>query len=257
MLIDTHAHLDEDAFTGDLAGTLERARDAGVGAIVTIGTTAASSRRTLEIAQQFPMAVAAAGVHPNYAAVATDDDWSAIEALSAHPRVKAIGETGLDRYWDHTPIEVQVDWFRRHLALSRRSGKPFIVHCRDAEADVLAELTRAYAEGPLNGVMHSFCGSLATAARCLDMGMHLSFAGMLTYKKNEDLRALSATVPLDRLLVETDAPYLSPAPHRGKRNEPAFVKFTAQCLAEARGMTLSDIADATTANAKRLFQLET
>lgn len=256
MLIDTHAHLDEDAFTGDLAGTLERAREAGIAAVVTIGTTAASSRRTLEIAQEHPMAHAAVGVHPNYAAVATDDDWAAIEMLSQHPRVKAIGETGLDRYWDHTPIDVQVEWFRRHLALSRRCGKPFIVHCRDAEPDVLKELERAFADGPLNGVMHSFCGSADTADRCLAMGMHLSFAGMLTYKKNEGLRALSATLPLDRLLVETDAPYLSPAPHRGKRNEPAFVKFTAQCLAEARGLTLSDVAEATTANAKRLFQLD-
>jgi TatD DNase family protein len=256
MLIDTHAHLDEDAFTGDLGPTLERAKKAGVGAVMTIGTTLASSRQAVELAEQFPMVHAAIGIHPNYAAGAAEEDWAEIERLAANPRVKAVGETGLDRYWDHTPIELQLDYFRRHLELSRNTGKPFIVHCRDAEPEVVAELQQAGEQGPLNGVMHSFCGSPETARICLDLGMHLSFSGMLTYKRNEALRELAAAVPADRLLVETDAPYLSPAPHRGKRNEPAYVRFTAERLAEARGVTLAEMADVTTANVRRFLQIE-
>jgi TatD DNase family protein len=255
MLIDTHAHLDEDALTGDLPATLDRAREGGLGAIVTIGTTAESSRRAVELASKYPMVFAAVGIHPNYAATATDDDWAMIESLASHERVKGIGETGLDRYWDHTPIETQIDYFHRHLELSRKTQKPFIVHCREAEADVMAELRRDAANGPLNGVMHSFCASPEAGYECIAMGMHLSFAGMLTYKRNEALRGQAAKFPHDRLLVETDAPYLAPAPHRGKRNEPAFVKYTAQCLAEACGIPLAEVAAFTTANAIRLFQL--
>jgi TatD DNase family protein len=256
MLIDTHAHLDEDAFTGDLALVLERACEAGVNQVLTIGTTAASSRRAVEIAEKHPGVFAAVGIHPNYASTATDDDWRTVEELSSHAKVKGIGETGLDRYWDHTPIDVQVEYFRRHIELSRRIGKPFIVHCRDAEPDVLAELENAAAAGPLSGVMHSFCGSDATAKRCLEMGLYLSFAGMLTYKRNEELRATAAKAPDDRIMVETDAPYLAPAAHRGKRNEPGWVKYTAQRLAEVRGVSLNEIADTTTGNAKRLFKFD-
>ncbi|MBX3441296.1 MAG: TatD family hydrolase [Planctomyces sp.] len=255
MLIDTHAHLDEDAFRGDLVPTLLRAREAGLVAVVTIGTTAASSRTAIELSEQYPEVYAAVGVHPNYAASASEADWRTIEELAAHPKVVGIGETGLDRYWDHTPIEVQVDWFRRHLELSRTTGKPFIVHCREAEPDVLAELDRAAEQGPLRGVMHSFCGSEDAARRCLAHGLWLSFAGMLTYKRSEALRRIAAWVPADRLLVETDAPYLAPAEHRGKRNEPAYVRFTARRLAEVRGATPAEIGEQTTANARELFRL--
>lgn len=256
MLIDTHAHLDEDAFTGDLVGALDRAREDGVEYVLTIGTTAASSRRAIEIAETHPGVYAAVGIHPNYASTATDEDWQTIESLVSHPKVKGVGETGLDRYWDHTPIDLQVEYFRRHLNLSRLCGKPFIVHCRDAEPDVLAELERDFAAGPLSGVMHSFCGSGDTAERCLAMGLYLSFAGMLTYKRNEELRLTAAKVPADRILVETDSPYLAPAAHRGKRNEPAWVKYTAQRLAEVRSVSLNEIAELTTANALRLFRFD-
>lgn len=253
-LIDTHAHLDEQSFEVEFADILARARAADVVGIVSIGTTADSCRRVIQLAEQHDCIRAAVGIHPNYAAQAAFDDWRVICELARHPQVVALGETGLDRYWDHTPIDVQVDYFERHLALSRETGKPFIVHCRDAEAETLEVLERAAQAGPLNGIMHSFCGSPDTAQRCLDLGMLLSFSGMLTYKKNEELRKLAATVPRDRLLVETDCPYLAPTPHRGKRNEPAFVRDTARVLAETCGLTLPELSELTTANARRVLQ---
>lgn len=253
QLVDTHAHLDEDAFTGDRADVVAAAATAGVTRIITIGTTLAGSRTSLEIAADFPAVYAAVGIHPNYAAVAQPDDWEQIEQLAAEPRAVAVGETGLDRYWDHTPIEVQQDYFDRHLDLSRRTGKPFIVHCRDAEADVVAQLRRAAEAGPLNGVMHSFAGSSETADICLQLGLYLSFAGMVTYKKNEELRQIAARVPADRIMVETDSPYLAPVPNRGKRNEPAWVRHTAEVVAQVRGVTLEELAAQTTENAARLF----
>lgn len=254
-LIDTHAHLDEQAFEQELDAVVGRAKEAGLVAIVTIGITVESCRAAIALAERFPMVWAAVGIHPNYAAQAAPHDWEQIEAFARHPRVVGIGETGLDRYWDHTPLEVQVDYFRRHLALTRATGKPFIIHCREAETEVLEILTDEMSRGPLPGLMHSFCGTADAARKCLDWGMSLSFSGMLTYKKNEELRALSATVPDDRILVETDCPYLAPLPNRGKRNEPSFVKFTAKALGEARGLDLEGISTLTTANARRVFGL--
>ncbi|MFQ5731427.1 MAG: TatD family hydrolase [Planctomycetaceae bacterium] len=256
-LIDTHAHLDDDAFTGDVDDVVRRAVDAGVSTILTIGITAATSRRAVEIAQRFPEVHAVVGIQPNYASDVRPGDWKTIEQLSNHDRVVAVGETGLDRHWDFAPLEAQVGFFRRHLELSRRVGKPFVVHCREAEADVVAELQRAAESHSLNGVMHSFCGDSETAKSCLELGLHISFAGMLTYKKNDGLRDVAAGLPPDRLLVETDSPYLTPVPLRGKqkRNEPANVVHTASCLAETQNLSLEDLAAVTTANAKRLFSL--
>jgi TatD DNase family protein len=198
---------------------------------------------------------AAVGIQPNYAAAAQAGDWEVIEQLAREPKVVAIGETGLDRYWDYAPLELQQDYFTRHVELARRLDLPFVVHCRDAEAEVVAQLRELAAAGPLRGVMHSFTGDLRTAQACLDLGLHISFAGMVTYKKNEPLRSVAAAVPLDRLLVETDAPYLAPAPHRGKRNEPGFVLHTARCLAEHRGIDPEELAARTTANARELFRI--
>ena len=254
-LVDTHCHLDEDSFKGDRDESIRRAVDSGIAAMVTIGTTVASSRMAIELASRFDAVYAAVGIHPNYAAMAAEGDWAEIEELAKAPKVVAVGETGLDRYWDHTPLAVQQDYFDRHLQLSKASGLPFIVHCRDAEAEVTAQLLSAAETGPLNGVMHSFCGSPETARICLDLGMYLSFSGMVTFRRNEGLRTLVKDVPADRLLVETDAPYLSPSPHRDKRNEPAHVRFTAECLATARGVSSEELCQTTTANAARLFRL--
>ncbi len=255
-LIDTHCHLDEDAFSHDRADVVAAAVDRGVTRMLTIGTTAESSRAAVEIAEQFPAVFAVVGIQPNYTAEAKPDDWPVIEKLANHPRVVAVGETGLDRYWDYAPIEIQQDYFDRHLELSRRLGKPFVVHCREAEADVVAQLKAHATDGLLAGVMHSFCGDQATAEACLEIGMHISFAGMVTYKKSDELRAVAAMVPSDRILVETDAPYLAPVPNRGKRNEPGWVRHTAECLADVRGVTPEEFASQTTENAVRLFALQ-
>jgi TatD DNase family protein len=168
----------------------------------------------------------------------------------------AIGETGLDRYWDFTPFNVQQDYFDRHIRLSQERGFPFIVHMRDCDEDILVMLRDARQRGPLNGVLHSFTGSRAMADESLAMGLYISFAGMVTFKKSAELRSIAAAVPADRILVETDSPYLTPEPVRKiKRNEPAHVRHTAACLAELRGVSLETFAEQTTANAKRLFQL--
>jgi TatD DNase family protein len=253
-LIDTHAHLDDEQFAADLAAVLDRARAAGVHAVVTVATTAASSRATAALAADHPQLFAAAGVHPNSAAAAGPADWDEVCALAAGPRVVAVGETGLDRHWDTTPFATQEDYFARHLALARRLGKPVVIHCREAEDDVRAMLRADFERhGPLRGVMHSFTGGADLAEACLAMGLYLSFAGMLTYKNAAALRAVAATVPADRVLVETDSPYLAPVPVRGRRNEPAFVAHTAACLAGLLGLSPDELAVRTSANARALF----
>lgn len=254
-LLDTHCHLDEPAFDGDRDEVLARARAAGVIGMVTIGTTAISSVAAVELAAKHGDVYAAVGIQPNYVAEEKAADWERIVALAAEPRVVAIGETGLDRYWDYTPFEQQAEAFDRHLELSRTTGKPFVVHCREAEADVVAQLRNAAGAGPLRGVMHSFAGDLATAEACLELGLYVSFAGMVTFKRNDALRAVAKAVPLDRILVETDAPYLSPMPHRGKRNEPGYVAHTAAVLAGVHGMRAEEFAEVVTANAMRLLGL--
>jgi TatD DNase family protein len=253
--IDTHCHLDEESFTQDCAETIQRAVDSGVTTMLAVGITLDSCRRVVELADRYPAVYAIAGLHPNYVSAAQPGDWEQIVELMRAPKVVGLGETGLDKYWDYAPIDLQTEFFHRHIELSRRLDLPFVVHCREAEAETLAVLRQHGASAPLNGVMHSFCGAAETAAECLQMGMHLSFAGMVTFKKNDSLRQLSATLPLDRLLVETDAPYLAPTPFRGKRNEPAHVRLTAACLAESRGISKEQVAAATTTNARRLFRL--
>jgi TatD DNase family protein len=223
--------------------------------MLTIGTTAASSKQAMELARQHSDIFAAVGIQPNYVAEEKPGDWEKIIALASDDRVVAIGETGLDRHWDYTPFESQVEAFDRHLELSRAAGKPFIVHCREAEADVVAQLRNATGAGTLRGVMHSFAGDVATAEACLDLGLHISFAGMVTFKRNDALREVAKRVPLDRLLIETDAPYLAPMPHRGKRNEPAYVAHTAAVLAELHETTPQEFAKLTTANAFRLLAI--
>ncbi len=255
MLIDTHAHLNDERLRNDLAAVLERARAADVKHVVCVATGAADSAASIQVARQFPSVSASAGIHPNHAAEAKDGDWDTVARLAADPAVIAIGETGLDRHWDFTPFPMQEEYFARHLQLSRTTGKPIVIHCREAEPDVVRMLHADFdAHGPIRGVMHSFCGSQATADAALAMGLFISFAGMLTYKNADDVRAVAAKVPADRLLVETDCPYLAPVPHRGKTNEPAFVAHTAAKLAEIRGLSLAQLGDITTANAVQLFQ---
>ena len=254
MLIDTHAHLDDDRFAGDLAAVLQRARDAGVTAALAVGTTAASSRACLQLAREHPMLRASAGIHPNHAAEAQPGNWDEIVRLANEQLVAALGETGLDRHWDFPPFALQEEYFARHLELSRKTGLPVVIHSRECDADMLRMLKANFdKQGPIRGVMHSFSGGSEFASACLAMGLYLSFAGMVTYKNAGELRAVAATVPGERILVETDCPYLAPVPVRGKRNEPAFVAHTAECVAAARGVKLQEFAEQTTRNASELF----
>jgi len=253
-LIDTHAHLDDEQFAADLPAVLKRARDAGVEAIITVATTAPSSVQCLALASSHPQLFATVGIHPNNIMQASSTAWDDVQALAEGQRVAGIGETGLDRHWDDTPFPVQEDYFVRHLDLARRSHRPMVIHCREAEADMLRVLRSEFDHhGPIRGVMHSFVGDAAMAEACRAMGLYLSFAGMLTYKNAAALRETAARQPLDRLLVETDSPYLSPVPLRGKRNEPAHVAHTASCLAELLGIAPERLAEETTKNARALF----
>jgi TatD DNase family protein len=254
-VIDTHAHLFDDRFAKDLPAVLDRAAAAGLERVVCIGIDRESSIRCVELANRFPLVVAAVGIQPNHGAEAKPGDWEEVVRLAeTEPRVVAIGETGLDRYWDRTPFALQLELFALHIDLARRLNKPFVIHCREAEADVVRVLRGEFeTHGPIRAVMHSFSGDAATATACLEMGLYVSFAGMLTYPTAQNLRDVAKDIPLDRLLVETDCPYLAPQPTRGKRNEPAFVVHTAACLAEQKGVTPAELDAITTANARALF----
>jgi TatD DNase family protein len=254
MLVDTHAHLDQEEFNEDRPEVIARAVGAGVEAIVAVGVTAESSAAAVQLAAEHPPVFAAVGIQPNYCGQAVAGDWERIEKLVTLPKVVALGETGLDRYWDYSPFEVQQDYFDRHLRLSQRTGLPFIVHTRESDEDVLIMLREARMRGVLHGVMHSFTGSAATAAECIDLGLYISFAGMVTFKKSEELRTVARGIPAERILVETDSPYLAPHPLRGKRNEPANVIHTARLLAEVRGISFEDFAAQTTRNAREFFR---
>jgi TatD DNase family protein len=257
MLFDTHAHLFDERFASDLPAVLDRAAAAGVERVLCLGIDRESSIESVSIANAHQQVVAAVGIQPNSAAEAKTGDWDEVVRLAeTEPCVVAIGETGLDRYWDRTPFALQEDYFARHMELARRLNKPFAIHCREAEADVLRMLRAEFeAHGPVRAIMHSFSGDLATAQACLEMGLFISFAGMLTYKTAESLREVAKHVPLDRLLVETDCPYLAPVPMRGKRNEPAFVVHTATSLAEAKGVDIQVIEKTTSENARQVLGL--
>lgn len=255
---DTHAHLDQQDFDADRREVIARARAAGVEALLCVAVSADSSQAVLQLAEDYDL-VAAVGIHPNSTAEAAAGDWRRVTALIGHPRVVALGETGLDRYWDFAPISLQQEYLDRHLRLAHEHDLPVILHCRDAAADLMPMLHEAAARGPLRGVLHAFSGDAALAAECVALGLHISFAGNVTYsnRKFDLLRAAAQTIPDDRLLIETDSPYLVPQLFRGKqkRNEPANVVHTVAFLAELRGAPVSDLAATTTANARRLFRL--
>ncbi len=256
-LFDTHAHLFDERFEKDLPAVLERASRAGVETVLCLGIDWGSSLASVRIAESNPIVFAAVGIQPNHVAEAGPGDWEEIVRLAeTEPRVIAIGETGLDRYWDRAPFPLQQDYFTRHIDLARRTRKPFAIHCREAEADVV-EMLRAEFDrhGPIRAIMHSFSGDLPTALACLEMGLHISFAGMVTFPSAQNLRDVAKEVPLDRLLVETDCPYLAPQPIRGKRNEPAHVAHTASMLAQVKGVSVREIEEQTTRNARELFGL--
>jgi len=255
-LFDTHAHLNSDDFADNVEEVVDRAARVGVQGITVIGVDLATSRKAVELAGRFPGRLhAVVGIQPNSVAEAGSGDWDAIVDLAGQPGVCGLGETGLDCYWDDTPLEMQQDYFDRHLKLARQTKLPIVIHMRESGELIVDQLARQ--PGPLPAaVMHSFTGDAGLADRCLEMGLMISFAGMVTFKKSDALRQVAAMVPEDRLLVETDSPYLSPEPLRGKRpNEPARVEHTLRCLAQVRGVSAERLAATTTENARRFFQL--
>lgn len=259
-LVDTHAHLDAAEFDADRHELVAALFQQSLVAVICPALSAQSSRAVVALAEQHDRVFAAVGIQPNHCAEAAPGDWSLVEQLAGHPKVVAVGETGLDRHWDFTPMDVQFDYFERHLALAQQRRLPIIVHCREAEADVLAALRRAAATGPVRGVIHAFSGNVQFAKECLELGLHLSFAGSVTYKnrKFEPLREALRQVPPDRLLLETDSPYLVPEPLRGKqnRNVPGNLVYTARRVAELRGVSPEQLARESTAAAKQLFGRE-
>ncbi|QEH33039.1 putative deoxyribonuclease YcfH [Aquisphaera giovannonii] len=254
-LVDTHAHLADDRLRGELDGVLARARDAGLRQVLAIGTTAEDSRSVVQIAQRHAGVHAAVGVQPNHVAEAGPGDWEEIVVLSRERKVVAIGETGLDRYWDRAPFGLQQDWFDRHLALAYERDLPVVIHCRDCEGDIIEQLGRL--GRPVRGVLHSFTGNAGHAAAFLGLGLHISVAGMITFsnKSLDALRDAVRTIPDDRLLIETDSPYLSPQPVRGRPNQPAHLAWTAEFVAGIRGTSPEALARQTTSNARELFRL--
>jgi TatD DNase family protein len=252
-LFDSHCHLDPMRFGAELPEVLARARIAGVTRMAVIGTRAADSEAAAELAGREPGIVAAAGIHPNDVAEAEPGEWDRIERLAGSGRVAAVGETGLDWYRTTAPPELQREYFDRHLRLAQRLSLPVVIHTRESLRDTLDMLREAIGRGPLRPVLHSFTGTAEEAAEAIELGCHLGFAGMVTFRSSAALREVATGVPLDRLLVETDSPFLAPEPFRGKRNEPANVVHTARCLALARGESLDLFAAATTANARRVF----
>ena len=255
-LFDTHAHLDDDQLFPILADILAAARNNGLAGITAIGTTLPTSRRCVELANEHDLVSAAVGIHPNRCADATVSQWDQIKSLAIQRQVVAIGETGLDRHWDYCPLDIQETWFARHIELSFETGKPLVIHMRDCESDILRMLDQHKRDGKINGIMHSFAGTWEMAQACMNLGMYISFAGMVTFKKSDELRKIAKRIPENRILIETDSPYLSPHPHRSVRpNQPSMVRHTANCIAEVRGISAKEFGELTTKNARQVFGL--
>ena len=253
MLADSHAHIDDERFDADREEVVARALAAGVSLIVNIGADMASSTRSVALAEKYPGIYAAVGMHPHDSQAMQEADYRQLERWTTHPKVVAIGEIGLDYHYDLSPRPVQKEVFLRQLDLARKTGKPFIIHEREAHADMM-DIIRNAARG-LNGVFHCFSGSVETAREYLKMGFYISVAGPVTFPKSVKTKEVAKAVPLDRLLVETDSPYLTPQPFRGKRNEPAYVRLVAEEIANLRDISLAELAVATTANVRRLFNI--
>jgi TatD DNase family protein len=256
-IIDSHCHLDFPDYGAELPDVLARARAAGIVRMICIGSgkDIGSARSSVALAGREPDVYASVGIHPHDVAHMTEETWTELEGLARAPRVVGVGETGLDYYYDHSPRDDQRRAFRRFIALGRAARRPIICHIRDAHEEA-AEILATEQAAEVGGVIHCFTGGVADARRYLALGFHLSFSGILTFKTAGAIREAAVEAPLDRLMVETDAPYLAPIPHRGKRNEPAYVVKTLALLAELRGIPFDQAAEATTANARRVFSLD-
>ena len=253
MLVDSHCHLDFPDFASELDDVVARARAAGVSRIVTISTRVKKHAQVLAIAERFPDVFCSVGTHPHNAQDETEITTQDLIERSKHPKVVAIGEAGLDYHYDKSPRDLQAKSFRAHIAAARQTGLPLVIHSRDCDADMARILEEVTGKGAFPAVLHCFTGSRDLAFKAMRLGLHISFTGILTFKNSTALRELAAELPAERVLVETDAPYLAPMPYRGKRNEPAFVVETAKVLADACGVPPEAIAHRTTENFFRLF----
>jgi TatD DNase family protein len=253
MLVDSHCHLDFPDFVTELDGVVDRARAAGVGRIVTISTRVKQHTAVLAIAERFPNVYCSVGTHPHHAHEELDITVEHLVAVTRPAKVVAIGEAGLDYHYSYSSRDAQEQGFRSHIAAARETGLPLVIHSRDADLDMAKILEEETGKGAFPAVLHCFTGGRELALRAIALGLYISFTGILTFKKSEDLRLIAAALPSDRILVETDAPYLAPGPYRGKRNEPAYVVETAKTLAAVRGISTEEIARQTTENFYRLF----
>jgi len=254
MLVDSHCHLDFPDFAGELDAILARATAAGLTRLVTISTRVKRHADVLAIAERFAQVFCSVGTHPHNAHEELDLSVDDLVARTRHAKVVAIGEAGLDYHYDHSPRDAQERGFRNHIAAARETGLPLVIHSREADADMARILEEETGRGPFPAVLHCFTGSRELAERAVALGLSISFTGILTFKKSDELRAIAAALPADRVLVETDAPYLAPGRHRGKRNEPSYVVETAKVLADARGVAFEEIARQTTENFFQLFR---
>jgi TatD DNase family protein len=253
MLVDSHCHLDFPDFASEVAETVARARSAGVVHMLTICTKVRKFPEVLAVAERFPDVTCSVGTHPHSASEERDITASDIVKLTHRSRVVAIGEAGLDYFYQKSSREDQEAGFRRHIAAARETGLPLVIHTRDADEDTARILRDEMAKGAFKAVLHCYAGGRTLAETGIELGLYVSFSGILTFPKSNALRELAASLPLDRLLVETDAPFLAPQPNRGKRNEPAYVRHTAKVLADVRGVSEAEIAQITTANFFALF----
>lgn len=253
MLVDSHCHLEFPDFAEELDAVVARAGAAGVGTMVTICTKVREFPRVLAVAERYENVWCSVGLHPHEAAAEPELTADRLLELASHPKVVGIGETGLDFYYEHSPREAQERQFRSHIAAARQSGLPLIVHTRDADRETAEILAEEMGRGRFPGLLHCFSSGRELAEKAVDLGLSISLSGIVTFNKADELRRTAEAVPLDRILVETDAPYLAPAPKRGKRNEPAFVAHTAAKVAELKGVSAAALAEATTDNFFRLF----
>ncbi|HEY5090968.1 MAG TPA: TatD family hydrolase [Polyangia bacterium] len=253
MLIDSHCHLDFPDFAAELDAVVARARVAGIARLVTICTRVRKFPQVLAVAEKFPEIFCSVGTHPHNAHEELDIDAKALIALTKNPKVVAIGEAGLDYHYDKSPRDAQAQGFRQHIAAARETGLPLVIHSREADADMARILEEETGKGAFPAVLHCYTGGRDLAFRAIELGLYIGFTGILTFKNGQDLRDLAKDLPAERILVETDAPYLAPLPYRGKRNEPAFVVETAKVLAATRGVSADEIARQTTDNFFRLF----
>lgn len=254
MLFDTHTHLNADQFEGEEDAVIRRAKEAGVSNMIVVGFDRKTIKRAMQLVETYEFLYAAVGWHPVDAKDMTDDDLNWIEELASHPKVVAIGETGLDYYWDKSAKDVQKEVFKQQIQLAKKVKLPLVIHNREATDDVIEILQQEGAD-EAGGVMHCFSGTLEQAQQCIDLNFYISFAGPVTFKNAKPLKEVARNVPLERMLIETDCPYLAPHPFRGKRNEPAYVKYVAQEIAQLKNKDIEEIATITYNNAKRLFQI--